>query len=144
MNMNESIPPTGMITVAKGKEMEDLYKQEFYSTVNLAMAKKIPGYSGAMRSIWFDLPNLKRYIQHVENYAATKGHTGLGFRIYFGAEEKLGQDGLVAPRQTVFFVPTCKINSPTTIINENITGVERLDFGEGNIPDSLNSDTGTP
>jgi len=142
--MDESILPTGLITVAKGKEMEDLYKQEFYSTVNRVMAKKIPGYSGAMRSVWFDLANLKRYIKYVEDYAATKGHTGLGLRIYFGAEEKLGQDGLVAPRQTVFFVPTCQIDSPTTYTNENITGIERLDFGYGDIPDSVNSDVGLP
>ncbi|MBW7870912.1 MAG: hypothetical protein H3C39_07625 [Flavobacteriia bacterium] len=142
--MEDSILPTGMITVSKGKEMEDLYKQEFYPTANLAMAKKIPGYSGAMRSFWFDLANLKNYIKHIEDYAATKGHTGLGVRIYLGAEEKLGQDGLVAPRQAVFFVPTCRVSSPTSFTNENITGVERLDFGWGDIPDSVNSDTGTP
>jgi len=142
--MDDNTLPTGMISVSKGAEMEDLYKQEFYSTVNLTMAKKIPGYSGAMRSICFDLANLKRYIKYVEDYAVTKGHTGLGFRIYLGAEVKLGQDGLVAPRQTVFFVPTCRINSPTSFTNENITGIERLDFGWGDIPDSVNSDTGTP
>lgn len=142
--MEETNTPTGLISVSAAKQMEDYYKQEFYNNINPIMGKKYPGYNGAMRSIWFDLANLKRYIKHVEDYAATKGHTGLGFRIYLGAEDKLGQDGLVAPRQTVFFVPTCRINSPTTFKNENITGVERLDFGEGNIPDSLSSDTGTP
>ena len=142
--MDDSILPTGMISVSKGKEMEDLYKQEFYPAANLVMAKKIPGYDGAMRSFWFDLANLKRYIKHVEDYAATKGHTGLGVIIYLGAEVKLGQDGLEAPRKAVFFVPTCRVDSPTSFTNENITGVERLDFCHGGIPDSVNSDMGTP
>lgn len=135
--------PNGLISVQKAQEMEDYYKQEFYSYFN-EIKGAYPGYDGAMRDVWFDLDELKKYIVYVENYAKENGHSNLGLRVYFGAEDKLGQDGQIYPRQTVFFVPTASSGSGFDNTNNNLTGLQRLDFGTGGIPDSVNSSDGMP
>lgn len=140
--MNSQKLPKGTISVNEAKQLENLYKTEFYEDINEIMAQKYPSYDGAVRDVWFSLSELKAYIKQVESYAKDKGYSDLGMRIYFGAEEKMGQDGMLYPRQTVFFVPTCS-DTPSGIVNKsNMLGVDRLNFGTGGIPDSVDSDSG--
>lgn len=140
--MAKKTPPTGTITVLEAKQKEDHYIQKFYGNINSFMGKNHPNYDGAMRATWFNLEQLKEYIKYVEEHAAEKGYTNLGLRVYFGAEDKMGQDGYVYPRQTVFFVPTAKFAGGTGFEDKNLLGVKRMNFGVGCIPDSVDSDMG--
>jgi len=134
--------PEGLVSVAEAKAMEDEYKNVFYSLYNESIFPEYPGYNGAVRDIWFDLEELKRYIVYVENYAQANGHQDLGLRVYLGAKNQVGQDGENYPRQTVFFVPTARDNSGTAPDNKNLLGVSRLNYGHSGIPDSRDSDVG--
>lgn len=134
--------PEGLISVAEAKTMEDEYKDVFYSLYNEGTFPEYPGYDGAVRDIWFDLDEIKRYIVYVENYAQANGHQDLGLRVYLGAKNQVGQDGENYPRQTIFFVPTARDNSGTAPDDKNLLGAARLNYGHSGIPDSRDSDIG--
>lgn len=141
--------PQGLVSVAEAKVMEDYYKQEFYNLLNETKSGQYPGYDGAVRDIWFELDELKQYIAYVENMAQEKGYSNLGLRVYFGAKDELGQDGMVYPRQTIFFVPTTRTSEDGQdgmgqdgFQDQNILGVDRLNYGTSGMPDSMDSDTG--
>ncbi|MFA7447545.1 MAG: hypothetical protein WCY77_03840 [Weeksellaceae bacterium] len=141
--------PVGLVSVADAKVMEDHYKNEFYGILNEIKGGQYPGYDGPVRDIWFDLDELKQYIAYVENYAASNGYSDLGLRVYMGAKDELGQDGQVYPRQTIFFVPTTRISDTGQggvgqdgFQDQNLLGIDRLNYGNAGIPDSRDSDTG--
>lgn len=132
---------SGLISVIEAKTLENYYKSEFYNPLNKMKSNDYPGYSGAVRDIWFSIEELKNYIEYVEEYAAKKNYSGLGLRVYLGAKDEKGIDNLDYPRQTVFFVPTAKTNQAGKLTNTNLTGVERLNYGNAGHPDS-DSDLG--
>lgn len=134
--------PEGLVSVAEAKAMEEAYKDMFYSLYNEGTFPEYPGYNGAVRDIWFDLEELKRYIVYIENYAQANGHQDLGLRVYLGAKNQVGQDGENYPRQTIFFVPTTLDTSGAAPDNKNLLGAARLNYGHSGIPDSRDSDIG--
>ncbi len=135
--------PNGLITVAEADVMEEHYKDVFYGLYNEQTLPNYPGYQGAVRYIWFDLEEIKKYIVYVEENAKTNGYDNLGLRVYLGAKDQLGQDGEVYPRQTVFFVPTTNPTGGDEVAdNKNIVNAKRLNLGGAGIPDSVDQEIG--
>lgn len=133
-----------LVSVSEAAEMEAAYLSEFYGLLNEMKANQYEGYDGAVRDIWFDLDEIKRYIYYVEEYAEANGHDKLGLRIYLGAKDQLGQDGQVYPRQTVFFVPTTETSVDGQTNQANMIGASRMNYGNAGVPDDVFSDVGIP
>lgn len=134
----------GLLSVREAKLMEEHYIKEFYKPLNDMKLSEYPGFKGAVRDIWFSIEELKEYIAYVENYAKEKNYSEPGLRVYFGAKDEKGQDGKIYPRQTVFFVPTAKKGGAADDEQFNLTGLERLNYGNAGIPDDRDSDQGMP
>lgn len=134
--------PNGLISVAEADVLEEHYKDVFYGLFNEG---NMPynGYDGAVRYIWFDLDEIKKYIVYIEQNAQENGYDNLGLRVYLGAKDQLGQDGEVYPRQTVFFVPTTNPSGGSDVAdNLNIVNAKRLNLGGAGIPDSVDQEEG--
>ena len=92
------------------------------------------------RDIWFSLDTLKKYITYVEQQGERLGKENLGIRIYFAAypdEPNYPDPGYA----TVFLVPTALEESPLKSgffpvqpVNQNIDGLNALNYGTGGIP----------
>lgn len=134
----------GLISVKEAKELENLYKKEFYTAINDGKLAEYPDYEGAVRDVWFSIDELKDYISYVEKYVKSQEYESPGLRVYFGAKNQEGGNGKIYPRQTVFFVPTAQSRGDAKNEQFNILSLERLNYGNAGIPDSRDSDEGMP
>lgn len=139
--------PAGLISVALADEYEEQYKTEFYSYIMELKQQQYPGYDGAVRYVWFDMDEIKKYILYVEKYAGENGYEGLGLRVYLGSKEQESPEGNIFKRQTVFFVPTATThvtdkNGNIADENQNIAGIDRLNLGGAGLPDDVDQEDG--
>lgn len=121
-------------------EMADSLENNFTATRSRVIRQYL-GYEDT-RDFWFSLDSLKKYIEYVEYEAKKKNLSNLGVRIYFAAypPSNGGIDSL--GYSTVFFAPTAQKETsplkqgfvPFSPTNENIEGIDALNYGGGGIP----------
>lgn len=95
--------PKGLITADQMKQLDQAYNPRHRlisdSIVNRA--------GGDNRSSWYDLDEVRNYLNYAEKEAEKLGYTMDGIRVYLGAHpDQNGQAGYT----TMFFVPTGRSN----------------------------------
>jgi hypothetical protein len=129
-------PPKQTISYERADSMENNF-----TTTRSPVIRQYLGYEDT-RDFWFSLDTLKKYIEYVEFEAKKKKRSNLGVRVYFAAypPSKDGVDSL--GYATVFFAPTAQQEHsplkqgllPFIPENENIDGINALNYGGGGIP----------
>ena len=133
---DKKLPPDQVISYEKAKTLE----QEFVLTRGQIINDSLDIVD--TREFWFSLDSLKRYIEYVEYEAGKQKLSNLGVRVYFGAYPKNDAESHQPGYSTVFLVPTAQQRSsqiiqgfaPTKSENENIEGLNALNYSHGGIP----------
>lgn len=129
-------PPKQTISYERADSIENNF-----TATRSRIIREYLGYEDT-RDFWFSLDTLKKYIEYVEYEAKKKKLSNLGIRVYFAAypPSNSGIDSL--GYSTVFFAPTAEQEPsplkqgfvPFDPENENIEGIDALNYGGGGIP----------
>ncbi len=132
----DTSPPEQTITFEEAKILEEAYQRSRTPILTEGL-----GFEDT-RDFWFSLETIDQYLRYVKAEGKKLGKTDLGIRIYLGVYPEEGgypQPGL----STVFFVPTSSTQEGSPIrqgfvpflpTEENIEGIDALNYGTGGIP----------
>lgn len=130
--------PKGLISSDQIKTLDQAYNQR-HRLISDSLVKR---EGGDNRSSWYELNQVRNYLNYAENQAKELGYTMDGVRIYLGAHpNENGEAGYT----TLFFVPTGKLNKARASVfnfsmqsgGGDIPGGGGLDYGNrGNPPDA--------
>ncbi|WP_124981329.1 hypothetical protein [Nonlabens xiamenensis] len=126
----------GKINAQRANQLEENYKRFIYQDSLVARDGRV--YQDH-REVWFDLEDLKNYINYVEQYGRDNNYDHLGMRVYFGASGI--QNG--TPRSTVFFYGTGRFAGAGQLVQENnvvtepnLPDADGLNMGNSGMPPS--------
>lgn len=124
----------GRITRAAAIVQQDFYVQNLHRT-RLQSAVGVPYEDN--REFWFDLDELKCYIEYVERFGSDNGYNNLGMRVYLGAKDE--GDGRI--RTQAFFYGTGRFagaggftQSGPGIVEPNLPGIDALNKSASGLP----------
>ena len=126
----------GKISPEQCNQLEEHYKDILYQ--DSLVSTNDTSYAD-YREVWFDIEDLKNYIQYVEQHAKEKNYSNLGIRVYFGATNV--NSGM--PRSTVFFYGTGRFAGTSNLQQDeggvtepNLPGIDGLNMGNSGMPPS--------
>ena len=131
--------PKGLISPDQIKALDQAYNPR-HQLISDSLVKRDGGDN---RSSWYELNQVRNYLNYAENEAKELGYTMDGVRIYLGAHpNENGEAGYT----TLFFVPTGKPNKATASLfnfsmqtgGGDIPGGGGLDFGNHGYPPRAN------
>ncbi len=131
--------PKGLISPDQAKTLDQAYNER-YRLISDSIVKR---EGGDNRSSWYELNQVRDYLNYAEKEAQELGYTMDGVRIYLGAHPN---DNGKAGYTTLFFVPTGKPNKATASLfnfslqpqGGDIPGGAGLDYGTQGYPPKAN------
>lgn len=128
-------PPEQAISIEKARILETAYEELRAPIINDSLDIV------DSREFWFSLETLEQYFRYVKAEGKKLEKSNLGIRVYLGVYPD--EAGYPNPgKTTVFFVPTAEEPGsplrqgfvPIVLENENIEGVDALNFGHAGQP----------
>lgn len=131
---------SGRITHEEANLLEENYKNFLYKGSRDSLRSANGESYQDNREVWFDLEELKNYINYVEQYGKDKNYEDLGIRVYLGSKG-VKEDGKA--RTTVFFYGTgrntngaVQLKNGNGTIDPNLPGADGLNRGNSGMPPS--------
>ncbi|OUS18095.1 hypothetical protein A9Q93_04160 [Nonlabens dokdonensis] len=130
---------SGRINHKEANELEENYVRFLYQGSRDSLLTESGEVYQDTREVWFDIEELKNYINYVEQYGKDKKYDNLGIRVYLGskAPQKNGK-----AQTTVFFYGTGRFagvkklqgDDGGAIVEPNLPGADGLNKGNSGMP----------
>ncbi len=129
----------GRISHKEANELEENYIKFLYEGSRDSLISSTGETYQDTREVWFDIEELKNYINYVEQYGKDKNYDNLGIRVYLGSKQPQS-NGMA--QTTVFFYGTGRFagvkklqdDDGGAIVEPNLPGADGLNKGTSGMP----------